>query len=247
MNRLGGWRIVLLLAALLIVLGVVIAGGYGWHSSRLAAARWDADTAVANARARADSTRSRLIRERDSIFAIHERLIEQGAVQLEDALNVAGEVPRLRQQLQIAGAQLQQERQRRASFKPAPGDSSGLLVLGDTVDALDSLGIRVAALAEVSGLPRPALEQPLLARWGWTIERAPALFTFSLSCEGHQPVSRLLGPSWARVDLTGGKVDPAACLPKPAPWRPFSFEAPSIPIAAALLTVGGILGFFIGQ
>lgn len=224
-----------LTTVLLVALGLALAGA-GFQTWRLRSTLEELrDTRIesANNLAAADSSRLELRREGDSLVAVATRLAFQleGEVELraafEDSLERVGKVAA---ELAVAADSLEALTETLASR-----DTLGAITVADTLNALDSLGVRADATVRV--------EPDLRAFWTWHIFRAAIPLELGLSCVGDQAVAQLAGPAWAPLQL--GRVEQVAelCIPPIRHgYSPFAIELPSVPVALAIFLAGFLAG-----
>lgn len=217
------WRV-----CFFVLLAIALAQAIALYLGRRAL--WEANVATANAKAKGDSTRTRLVGE----LAIAERLVIQKQVELDEALQRKGQTDQ-------ALVRIRLERDSLIARTPVAivvPVADRPLELRAKFDGRDSLGIYVATLTTLEGV---AVTRPDPVGWvRWEVVREPLQLDVALSCHGHDAVAQVAGPRWATIDIARVEQRPELCNPRPT-WRPFSFEAPSLPIAGALLAGGWIL------
>ncbi len=114
-------------------------------------------------------------------------------------------------------------------------DSLGTLIVADSVDQMDSLGVAVATTVRI--------DTSLAATWDYRIYRAALPLEVLLTCEGDMAVAQVAGPVWAAVVIDSVAQDPDICIPAPQfQWKPLSLSPPSMPWAIGLLVLGVVLG-----
>ncbi len=229
-------RHVVTIAAIVIAL-IAVVGAWAWGQSMRRQLR-DTEVAHANALAAKDTAIVRLTALGDSQVAVTRRLAFQAEVDLEVAEAAFGD--EMDDSLEVWATSLAQFRIRGDSLerelvgRDAEVDTAGSIVAESKLDAIDSLGVSVAASVEIP----PTLISPI---WRWSVVRAPASVSVGLRCEGALAAAYLTSPPWLPIAVDSVVQDDAICNPLPAGWQPFKIEMPSIPVAGGLVFGGMVL------
>ena len=223
-------KILAVVVALMVIAGAIT----GWKLWAAQNALRDQKIETANARAAADESRLMIRAEGDTAVAVAERLAFQTEVRLREAFRDSVE----RMALATARVRLEADSLRQVvEGTAAVRDSTGNLTAFATLDARDSLGIEVEA--EVT-IPADLTIPPT---WTWRIWRAQIDLELALSCEGNLAVAQLAGPRWLPLAIDSVAQRPEFCIPQvQSRWNPFSVSMPSLPVAAALVIGGYLLG-----
>ncbi len=185
----------------------------------------------ANDSAALDSTVRVIRQDGDNQLAIARRLAFQTAVEVREVFQDS---------IKRIGTAMAQIRIERDSLHlvvadTAIRDSLGTLIVADSVDRMDSLGVAVATTVRI--------QTDLAATWDYRIYRAALPLEVLLTCEGDLAVAQVAGPVWAVVVIDSVAQDPDICIPAPQfQWKPLSLSPPSMPWAIVLLAVGVIVG-----
>jgi hypothetical protein len=175
--------------------------------------------AALNLAAEKDTGMRRLVREKDSVVAVFQRLAVQSKVKIRESLREKG-----RKGTAVATVQVMPETVVTQESRDIERRGDSVVVSEGELDALDSLGVAVSARVNV----RLAAGT---SDWWWRVERAPLSFEVSLMCRGPMAESAVVGPAWAKASLRVVQ-DESVCRERR--WQAFGVRMPSAPVAVGI-------------
>jgi len=208
---------------------------------------WVADTTARNERARHDTTRHNLVAVQGEMVSLSDRLSEQADVNATLAKDTSRLARALRQERQghataLAMVQLLGDSLHRITQGLATAPTDTTIRAAGT---FDTTGVHVGVIVTVQGA-KALRPPPLAAVWEWDYVRRPISLGVEYECQGKDASVAIAGPEWAVFNISQSVQDPQFCNPKPT-FQLFSLQPPSLPWSAALIAVGGVLGYWIGN